>query len=94
MAMPDFPYRRTINWLKQDPLRIVHIDYYGNDGTLALSQDIRWQQIGRAWVWRDITGRVPGKGIWTRLKLEDVQVDTGLRDRDFSKRHMRRGAIR
>ncbi|MBI1195432.1 MAG: outer membrane lipoprotein-sorting protein [Gammaproteobacteria bacterium] len=91
MAMPDFPYSRTVVWLSDSPIRIEHIDYYDAQGKLVLKQDIDWQQIGKAWVWKEVRAEVPDKDTWTRLEVSDVKVDTGLTESEFSKRRMRQG---
>lgn len=90
-AMPDFPFSRSVVWITGTPARIEHIDYYDANDKLVLRQDITWQQIGKAWVWKEVRADAPGKDTWTRLEVSDVRVDTGLKEREFSKRRMRQG---
>lgn len=92
----DAPYSKRVQWFRQgedgwDGCVKTRIEYYGPSGSLVKTQDIEWQQVSGAWVWK----RVEVENVKTHhrsiFEVSDVEVNTGLRDRVFTERTLRRG---
>jgi len=90
------PYSKRVQWFRKDGDgwdRCVktRIEYYGPDGQLVKTQDIQWQRVNGAWVWK----RVEVENVKTHhrsiFEVSDVKVNSGIRDRVFTERTLKRG---
>lgn len=87
----DFPYIKTIDWISKDNFLLTKIDYLDMDGKKSLHQEIKWQKVGKAWVWEKVEATDPAIGNTTVLTVSDVRINAGLDDNAFTKRVMKLG---
>jgi hypothetical protein len=90
-ASAAYPYGKTRRWISEDNFLTERIDYYDAAGALKLSQLIKWQKAGDAWVWKQVVGSRPGSTERTMLDVSQVKVNNRLDDDLFSSRSMRLG---
>lgn len=85
-------YSELVQWISKDIFLPLRIDYYDDVGTLLKTQTIDWTRQGDAWVWEKVTAVNHVNDNRTILDQSRIQINTGLPDRLFSKRVMKRGA--
>lgn len=87
----DYPYKKTRRWITQNDYLPERIDYYGPSGSLIKRQTIKWQKLGKAWVWEQVVGEDLITNERTVLDISEIRLNTGLKDDVFSARTMRLG---
>lgn len=70
---------------------IRRISYYDTKGVLLKEQYLDWQRVDGAWMWKQVVVKNMQDPHESIFQMEDVEVDTGLSDRLFSKRAMKAG---
>jgi hypothetical protein len=60
--------------------------------TLLLDVSFQWTRIGGYWLWKTVTAANPETQTKTVIEIDTSGVNTGLRNRDFSKRSIERGS--
>ncbi|NOY62458.1 MAG: outer membrane lipoprotein-sorting protein [Gammaproteobacteria bacterium] len=91
----EYPYAKVIHWISVDNLLNTRADYYNPENELQLRVTRQWKKIKDAWVWTKVTGEsIAHPGHKTVIELSDIRINSGLTDRDFSKRMLRNGASR
>jgi len=86
------PYGKTVHWITTDNFLPIQREYFDRQGRLAKRQTIQWTTQNHTWVWKKVTAINLETGHQTVLQQTDVKVNSGLADRIFSKRFMKRGA--
>ena len=86
------PYGKTVSWITTDNYLPVQIEYFDHQGGRAKRQTIQWTAQNHAWVWKKLSAVNLKTGHHTILEQTDVKVNSGLPDRIFTKRFMKRGA--
>lgn len=88
-------YKKRVRWFTKTPdwencvnTRTI---YYDGRGDLLKVQELKWQQVGRAWVWDKVMVTNKQTSHVSMFKVSDVVINTGLEDRLFSKRTLRLG---
>ncbi len=90
-ADPAYPYARIIHRIRADHHLPVSTDYLDGDGNLLKRVTTEWQQVNGVWVWQRLTATHPATGATTTLIQTDIKVNTGIKDRLFSQRTMKKG---
>jgi len=85
-------YSRTITWIIKDKWIGLKKEFYDEDDDLLkiLSND-QYQKIKKYWVIINSTMKNVQSGHRTEMKLENIKLDQGISDRQFSERMMKRG---
>ncbi len=86
----DGPYGKTIMYLSKKDGTLRKADYFSEKGVLLKNLWIEWEQIAGNFVWKRSEMMDAQTGHKTILELSDTQIDTGLRDNQFSDRALRR----
>ena len=85
-------YSRTVTWIIKDKWIGLKKEFYDEDDDLLkiLSND-QYQKIKKYWVIINSTMKNVQSGHRTEMKLENIKLDQGISDRQFSERMMKRG---
>ena len=88
-------YSKRIQWFNKTPdwedCSNVRIDYYNPKGALLKEQFIKWQRVGRAWVWDRVLVRNVQTLHASIFLITDVKINTGITDNVFSELTLRIG---
>ncbi len=80
-------------WVDKASFHPLRIEFYDRSGNLWKVMEFRrLEQIKGYWVAREMEMRDLKRHHATRMILEKIQLDTGVPDRVFTKRYLRRGA--
>jgi hypothetical protein len=86
-----YPYAKVWRWISADTFLPTYINYFDFNGHPLKREQIEWQQIGDAWVWKSLDVNNIQNGNKTRLDVSDIRLNVGIDDDVFSKRTMRTG---
>ncbi len=91
----DSIYSKKLVWYKKgkngDECVKSRVEYYDLSGALLKTQTIQWENIDGAWIWREMQVKNVQNGHRTRFTIDDVQLNTGLKDSLFTTRTLKRG---
>ncbi len=91
-------YGRRVSWFSKTPdwedCVESRVDYYDKQGTLIKKQTVRWQKIKGAWVWKTAVAQNMLNKATVVYDMEQVEVNTGLKDDDFNQRALRQEGVR
>lgn len=83
---------KTVRWVDRESFRVDRAQYFDVDSEETLDVDIVWSRVGQFWVWKNVTAVSPKSGAKTVLEVDTISINSGLKDRDFSKRNLKRGS--
>lgn len=83
---------RTVRWIDEDSYHIDRVQYYDDDDREMLDMRIRWTRVGDYSLWKTVTAVDPGSHATTTLDIKTIKINSGLQDRDFSRRNLERGS--
>jgi len=87
----DIPYSKltmVVDLKRYQPVRIEHFDQAGKPWKVMEYSKV--EKIDGRWVPRSISMRDLKKKHATRMEMADIKFDTGLKDREFSQRMLKR----
>ena len=87
-SIPTFKnvhYGKRITWIAHQDFIPLKIEYYNNRGTLWKNLSITWQKKYGLWFWRKAEVTNLQKAYKTFITINDVRVNVGLPDRDFTR---------
>lgn len=89
-------YSKRLFWIQKgasgwDDCLVKKIAYYDVKGVLWKEQVLEWQRVAGAWMWQRVVVTDLQEQHESVFEMSDVKVDTGLSDRQFSKRAMKSG---
>ena len=88
-------YGKRVQWFEKTPnwedCSKVRIDYYNLKGALLKEQFIKWQRVGKAWVWDRVLVRNVQTLHASVFLITDVEINTGITDDFFTERTLRMG---
>lgn len=89
-------YSKRVFWFHKgeqgwDDCVNTRIDYYDKKGELLKEQFIKWQKVGKAWVWDRVLVRNKRNLSASVFQISGVQINTGLPASIFTARTLRRG---
>ena len=91
----DPQYSKRIFWFlkaaKPEDCVNTRIDYFDRKGELLKEQFVKWQRVGKAWVWDRVLVRSRRTLTASRFELSEVKVNTGLSDDIFTARTLYQG---
>ena len=81
----QFPYGKRIIWIDQRNLIPLKVEYYDETGVLLKLLTITWQNRDGVWFWKKAVVENTQNDNKTFIAVEDVKLNTGLKDRDFTR---------
>ena len=81
----DRPYGKRILWIDQGNLIPLKIEYYNKTGSLWKVLTVTWQKRDGVWFWKKAVVDNVQRDNKTFIVIEDVKLNTGLKDREFSR---------
>ncbi len=91
-------YSKRLFWIEKgsdsdgwEQCVVKKIAYYDSKGILLKEQQLDWQKVDGAWMWRRVVVTDVQERHESIFEMSDVEVDSGLSDRQFSKRAMKSG---
>jgi len=78
-------YGKRVSWIEQDNWIPLKIDYFDRSGMPWKSLTITWQNKAGLWFWRKAEVENVQNEYKTYIIIEDLQVNVGLHDREFTK---------
>jgi len=85
---------KTIHWIEQESYRTNRMQFLDAREKEILDMRISWIQMGDYWIWKSINATNPDNQAKTVLEFDKIKINTGLKDRDFSKRALEKGSGR
>ncbi len=88
----DYFYSKTVSWIVPDKWIVVKKEFYDEDGDLLKTLSVDdYQLIDGYWIVTRTTMHNVQRDHTTIMSLEDVRLDQGIPDSQFSERMMMRG---
>jgi outer membrane lipoprotein-sorting protein len=88
----EYMYSRTVTWIIKDKWIGLKREFYDEDGELLKILKIRkYEKINGFWTILISEMTNVQKKHSTRMELSDVKINTGIPDRQFTERMMKRG---
>ena len=81
----DIKYGKKISWIDQIDFIPLQVDYWNREGTLWKKLIIEWQDKFGFWFWESAVLENLQTGEKTLITTNDVRVNVGLDDRDFTR---------
>lgn len=81
----DLPYGKRIIWIDQEKLIPLKIEYYDKKEALWKLLTITWKNRDGVWFWKKAVVENVQNDNKTFIAIEDVKLNTGLKDRDFTR---------
>ena len=80
----DRKYGKRISWIDQRSFIPLKVEYWDKGGRLWKTLNIEWQEKFGFWFWKKATVDNVQTDDKTFITIEDVRVNVGLDDRDFT----------
>jgi len=87
-------YSKKVSWISKEDWTLLKIDYYDRNKKLLKRQTIDWQTIDDLYVWKQTRVTNVQNGHRTVFEVEDLRVNIGLKDSDFTERSLKTGIRR
>lgn len=81
----DIRYGKRISWIDQHNFIPLKIEYFNNRGVLWKTLTIEWQNKFGFRFWKKAVVENAQRDFKTFITIDDVRVNLGLHDRDFTK---------
>lgn len=88
-----YPYSKTVTWVSALHFTPWQVEAYNLAGHLEKRIRYKWTQIGKAWVWQELSAENVRLGTQTVLTISDVRVNANLPDTLFTKRSLEQGGL-
>jgi hypothetical protein len=83
--LKDIKYGKKISWIDQIDFIPLQVEYWNREGTLWKKLNIEWQDKFGFWFWESAVLENLQTGEKTLITTNDVRVNVGLDDRDFTR---------
>ncbi len=88
----DYMYSRTVTWVIKDKWIGLKKEFYDEDDDHLKTLSVKeFEKIKDYWIITNSQMHNVQKGHTTDMKLENLKIDTGIRDTWFTERMMKRG---
>ncbi len=88
----DYMYSKTVTWIIKDKWIGLKKDFYDEDEDLLKTLTVKkFEKISGYWTILSTEMHNVQKNHTTRMQLDNVKIDTGIADNQFTERMMRRG---
>lgn len=84
-------YSKKLSWVDKINLIPIKVDYYDRKKRFLKTLITNWQQTGGIWTWEKAVMENHLTGHKTIIGIEEVEINTGLKDRVFTERTLKRG---
>ena len=81
----DIKYGKRVSWIDQENLIPLKIDYFDKSSKLWKTLRITWQNKDGLWFWKKAEVENTQSDYKTLVVIEDLQVNVGLHDREFTR---------
>ena len=81
----NIKYEKRVSWIDQENRIPLKIDYFDRSRTLWKTLNITWQNKDGLWFWKKAEVENAQNDNKTFIVIEDVQVNVGLHEREFTK---------
>jgi outer membrane lipoprotein-sorting protein len=78
-------YGKRVSWIDQENVIPIKIDYFDRSGRPWKTLSITWQHIMGVWFWKKAEVGNAQNDYKTFIVIEDVKVNVGLHDREFTR---------
>ena len=86
----DIRYGKRMSWIECNSFIPLKIEYWDRGGTSWKIAEVEWQNVFGFWFWKSTVIENIQTGTQTFITVDDVRVNVGLDDRDFSKSGLER----
>jgi outer membrane lipoprotein-sorting protein len=88
----EYIYSRTLTWIIKDKWIGKKKEFYDEDGDLLKTLTVKkFEKISGFWIILDSEMKNVQKKHSTEMTLKDVKINTGIQERQFTERMMKRG---
>ncbi|MCK4639716.1 MAG: outer membrane lipoprotein-sorting protein [Candidatus Marinimicrobia bacterium] len=88
----DYMYSKTVTWIIKDKWIGLKKDFYDEDEDLLKTLTVKkFEKISGYWIILSTEMHNVQKNHTTKMQLDNVKIDTGIADNQFTERMMRRG---
>ncbi len=84
------PYSKIKMWISKESMLPVKMELYDNSGELVKTSEQTVKKIGKYWIPVKIKMTSVKKGSYTVLEMKNIEVDSGLGSKIFTKRFLKR----
>lgn len=89
---PDYMYSKTVTWVIKDKWIGLKKEFYDEDGELLKTLTVeKYGKIKKYWLITHSVMHNVQKDHTTDMQLADLKIDSGISDKQFTERMMRRG---
>lgn len=83
-------FHKRISWIEQGSHQLHRVQFYKHQKEV-LNMTISWHQVEQFWMWKKVQATHLRTGNQTTLDIKNIKINNGLKDRQFSKRALRKG---
>ena len=88
----EYMYSRTVTWVVKDKWIGIKKEFYDEDEDFLKQLTLKeYKEFGEVIIITNVTMKNEQKNHQTEMKLSDVKINTGIADRQFTERMMKRG---
>ena len=81
----DIRYGKRMSWIACDSFIPLKIEYWDRGGKSWKIAEVEWQNVFGFWFWKSAVIENIQTGTQTVITVNDVRVNVGLEDRDFTR---------
>ena len=86
-----YMYSKKLMWIDREEYIDYRTDFYDRKGRFLKRQDNTWTRVDDIWVVNKIAVKNEQTGHSTVVEMEDIKINTGLKENRFTKRVMESG---
>jgi len=84
-------YSKKLTWVDKVNWLTLKVDYYDRKEKFLKTLKTKWQMVDGIWTWKRSEMKNHRTGHKTIIEIKDVKLNTGLTDRVFTERTLKRG---
>lgn len=85
-------YSKKLTWVDKKNWLPLKVDYYDRKNKFLKTLKTEWQLVDGIWTWKRSEMKNHQTGHKTIIAITSVKMNTGLKDRDFTARMLKRGS--
>jgi outer membrane lipoprotein-sorting protein len=86
----DTRYGKRMSWIERNSIIPLKIEYWDRGGEPWKIAEVEWQNVFGFWFWKSAVIKNIQTDTKTFITVDDVRVNVGLDDRDFTKHGLER----
>jgi len=87
-------FRAIIRWIEKDTYLIQRKQFLNENDAIDIDMQIAWVEVQGFWLWHRISAINPKNNNTTIMTVSETQINLGLKNKDFSKRMLKKGVAR